>query len=928
MRNVSRFRTRTQAQTLVFFCLALGMIFLLCGLAIDSGLLYLAKARLSRAVDGASLAAIGNFNQNPSSAAGNRDDVALTMRNFAIANYGDLANATNTTDPSGGTLSTYTTTSGQTANQYTYTYFGTAPAPTKDSNGNYRRYIQCVLQTGAGGQIVSAQCNARCPVRTYFIAIAGSAFTDLKVTSSAVATRNPRLIMVVIDRSASMLARGGGAYELPAAVTTFLNFFDTTSDYIGIVSFGSAARLEMPLTTNFLNAGTNDLYDTYQIDNNGSGIPGVDPEEYGNVANFTNGIGSPPPPRRLKFGGVTAADEGMRMALEQLMQNPGFSNPNVVKYMVVFTDGSWNTARTLLSAPGYTNVVSYPTESGPNTYIVSGPVAAPYGVNAYLPMPTLSPWPEYSNAVTYVSANSFDAADHQNDVWQSSDGINEPLTGPSLVAGHSMNVANSTNYLLTLAPGQAPLFPAVTTYVYSSSVNVWVPPGAVDYVYTNGVTTPVSTVVSDYTNPTLNVNIDLLPGQSNVLVVPGYITDGILYDEIDLGYPDNPSFGNPTYPRYRNNNFNEVFMWPDDQTADSTAGDIGSYTTAQSVERNLLFRNYANLLTGYYIFRPDDPLGPSTDTNPFTGATNALDANGPYYPSAAFYWPFDLVGNDWDQTYGLRNATFDDDVTDSGFARHGAYSINMLSTNAAPEYAGELFYVGTGGTNVVSDTTAASTQITSSSQWYGTSGYPTFMTPYTVPSGTSSIMTNEASHFPTNSAGGIGGALWRPVTFNGSNNLVASASSVSLSDSLNKTGGYVSDGNGHIYRNTMSYSGRPTHYFDFSTSQWKQIPDNHDPNQCALPLGIWKAQEYAWHARALGVTIYTVGYGSDVNASECSLLATVANSTNIISPGPVTNTRTFNQAQPIGQQFYATTPADISNDFYQVGTAINAALTQ
>ena len=32
--------------------------------------------------------------------------------------------------------------------------------------------------------------------------------------------------------------------------------------------------------------------------------------------------------------------------------------------------------------------------------------------------------------------------------------------------------------------------------------------------------------------------------------------------------------------------------------------------------------------------------------------------------------------------------------------------------------------------------------------------------------------------------------------------------------------------------------------------------------------------------------------------------------------------------QPVGQQYYATVPSDISNDFYQVGTAISGALTQ
>src|ERR1039458_7497789 len=90
MRTVFGSRKRRDAQTLVFFLLAWGTIMLLCGLAIDSGLLYLAKARLGRAVDGAALAAVGNFNRTPSPAT-NRDDVALIMRNFAAANFTSLA---------------------------------------------------------------------------------------------------------------------------------------------------------------------------------------------------------------------------------------------------------------------------------------------------------------------------------------------------------------------------------------------------------------------------------------------------------------------------------------------------------------------------------------------------------------------------------------------------------------------------------------------------------------------------------------------------------------------------------------------------------------------------------------------------------------------------------------------------------------------
>jgi hypothetical protein len=883
------------------------------------------------------------------------------MRNFAIANYSDLQTISATPTFS---QSTYTVPgTGATGTQYIYTFADAGAG--KDSTGNYRKYVQIVFQLGAGSQITAALCNARCPVMTYFMGYANgvlggftgiNAFKDLKVSSSAIATRNPRLIMVVVDRSGSMLFTGGGAFGLPAAVVTFLNFFDTSSDYIGLVSFSSAARLEMPLTTNFLFAGTNDLYDTYQVNTNtDTAIPGVDPEAYTNV-NFASGTGSPPPPRRMKFGGQTAADEGLRLALEQLMSNSGYTNPNVVKYIVLFTDGAWNTVRTMVAAPGYTNVVSYPTatpQAGHDSIVLTPAVVATYGAatitnilstNWYQPVPTLSPWLAYSNSVQYVptpgSANGFDWQNHTNDVWQSADGINEPVTSPTAKTGASATVNNATCYVNTLPSGENPYADGKPLDVFTSYLNVWLPPGSVDYVY-GLLPTPVATYVSSYTNPTNTVNIVLSPGQSNVLVVPGYIMPGTLTDSLDLAYPDNPANGGATYPRYRDDGYNQAFMWPDDTGNTSTATAINNFTS-YSYERYLMFRNYANLLVGYYVMRPDDPTGPSTDTNQFTGATNALNANGLYYPSAAVYWPFDQVGYDQYPSFGLRNPISDPDVTGQGNARFIAYTINMLSPAAQPSYAGELFYLGTGGTSSFSGSSAASSQLTSTSQWQ--TGLPSFATAF------STLMLDDS----TNSF--INGSTWRPGSFNGTTNASGAVGAmahsndllltteVNLSDASNKTGGYVMDGSGNIYRNAMCYSGRPTHYFDFSTSQWKPIPDQHTTSQTGtatmpLSLGDWKAEEYAWHARQGGVTIYTVGYGTAVDATECGVLAKVANAPNIVTPTGGTNpdgsatlstnsNPSYITGQPVGQQFYATVPSDISNDFYQVGTVISGALTQ
>jgi len=912
---------RQRAQTLVFFALALTAIILLCGFAIDSGLLFLAKARISRAVDGGVLAAVGNFHQSDDPTQ-NGIDVATIMRNFAAANYTDLA--------------TIATSSPIVANpnSTTATYDFVDTAAGKDANGAYRKFVMVTLTSGAGGQITSAQCNARCPVHTYFIGIFGH-FTDLKVSSGATATRNPRLIMVVVDRSGSMLippASGNpGCVGLPAAIVTFLNFFDTSSDYIGLVSFGSNARLEMPLTTNFLYAATNDLYEAYDIVTNSEAyggqsswyVPGPDPEH--NAANYyTQGV------RRFRFGGQTAADEGIRMAMEQMMDNAGWSNPNVVKYMVIFTDGAWNTTRTMVAAPGYTNVVTGPPAG-------SFQIGTNYGglgtntIYAYTQVPSMSTWLTYWSA---VDNTGYSSTDHQDDIIQSMGSSNDDATAEAndylsstlIGAPHTY----TTNTFLENYPG--------TGDVYTTNLNVWVPPGAVDYVYrtTNSSSNPAyldknETTVSDMTDPTKTVNIVLGTGDSNVLVVPGYLIDGIVYDGLDLAYP---SISAPSTDIYTDAvNFIVPWMWPD---SDAVTGDGTSSTAATGVmqtdaeviagngprERMLMFRNYMNLLTGFYVFRPDDPLG--TGIEPLTGANRPLNAVGAYYPSAAFYWPFDLVGLDQYPTFALTNPSASNssttDPSPNGKARAIAYSINMLSSNAAPEWSGELFYEGQNA--ALSGTTSASTLMTSKSQWQA--GIPSWVTGAFDHSG---ITETDTAHDTTN----LGTAqVWRTTTFNGTNMQVTGGlSSVLPNDSQNFTGGYVKDGSGNIYRNAMSWSGRPTHYFDFSRSTWVPIATNHVKNVQMLPLGNWKASEYCWHARAAGVTIYTVGYGGAVTAGEQEFLATLANATNTTAGGG-TNflPANYNTQQPIGQQFYATNSDEIGVDFSNVATAINAALTQ
>jgi len=172
---------------------------------------------------------------------------------------------------------------------------------------------------------------------------------------------------------------------------------------------------------------------------------------------------------------------------------------------------------------------------------------------------------------------------------------------------------------------------------YTQNVDLWLTPGSVAYYYSTKsaltLNTPTQTFVSELTNPSKHINLKLIPGSVAELIVPGYLTD-VSPSINSTAYSDPEDTAN--WPRYRCNNYQEAFMWPDDTASFST----WPYT-ALSVEQQLMFRNYPNLLTGFYIFRPDEPL--STATEPLDDTTPAtyrpLYGLGPYYPARASTGP-------------------------------------------------------------------------------------------------------------------------------------------------------------------------------------------------------------------------------------------------------------------------------------------------
>ena len=113
------------------------------------------------------------------------------------------------------------------------------------------------------------------------------------------------VMSLVLDRSGSMLANGGYAALLPA-VTNFISLFNDRTDYAAMVSFSSAASVDVPMEQQF-------------------------------ITNIEDAALS------LSFGGDTCSEQGLTNALAQNNTVTAQPRQQLVKVIVFFTDGMANT---------------------------------------------------------------------------------------------------------------------------------------------------------------------------------------------------------------------------------------------------------------------------------------------------------------------------------------------------------------------------------------------------------------------------------------------------------------------------------------------------------------------------------------------------------------------------------------------------------
>jgi Flp pilus assembly protein TadG len=184
--------SREEGFTLVYMAGVMTVLLLFTGLTVDSGRAYVVKAQLSKAVDGAALAAARNLNSgNP------RAEAAQIYR----ANF-----------PSG--------------------YFGTSSSTDPSASG----FFSSVAIQSTGVNIVTVSASATLP--TTFMRLGN--INQVTVSSTGEATRRMVDISLVLDVSSSI---GPAWSAVRDAARTFVNSFDQVNDRVALVTYSDGARV-------------------------------------------------------------------------------------------------------------------------------------------------------------------------------------------------------------------------------------------------------------------------------------------------------------------------------------------------------------------------------------------------------------------------------------------------------------------------------------------------------------------------------------------------------------------------------------------------------------------------------------------------------------------------------------------------------------
>ncbi len=283
-----------RGQTILIYALVVPILILFAGFAIDAGILYVVKAKLGTAVDGATLTGMKNLGSNTAAAQATASTLAADM---FTANYGSGAPTPSITFPT-------------------------------DAYGDQQ-----------------VQVSALVNVNTFFMRYLSN-WRTVPVSDTAVATRGKLIMSIVLDRSGSMcggtescetgVTGDDGGEALVSAVPTFVDMFDNSLDEVAEISFSDNTIVDVSIGTGFQGPITSAVGAMKFV--GGTFGTGASP---GSTLSPVNGQPSIGPP-------MTVADAQNT----SVPINPG---QNVFKVMVYMTDGLMNTVQDNFHCGGTTS---------------------------------------------------------------------------------------------------------------------------------------------------------------------------------------------------------------------------------------------------------------------------------------------------------------------------------------------------------------------------------------------------------------------------------------------------------------------------------------------------------------------------------------------------------------------------------------------
>ena len=298
----SRSRRRKSGSILLTFTLVMPFLLVpLVGLAIDGTMLYSVKARLQSAVDGGAIAAAQSLNSGINFAA-QQLAAETTAKQFIAANMN--ITAVRTTGYWGS----------KTLNSSTCDANGT-PTP-----GGPNKCVVAAEDNANKRRTVTIAASVDVPL--LFMRVLG--FSTARVAAKGQAARRDVVLVLVIDRSSSMVAQMATVRD---SATFFVNQFQSARDRLGLVVFGGSAIIAYPPTD-----WPKDVTNAATV-LNGPDTGFKDTPDSADVPNMLTSISN------IRSVTNTGTAEGLVLAYKELV---AANQPGALNVIVLFTDGKPN----------------------------------------------------------------------------------------------------------------------------------------------------------------------------------------------------------------------------------------------------------------------------------------------------------------------------------------------------------------------------------------------------------------------------------------------------------------------------------------------------------------------------------------------------------------------------------------------------------